>query len=75
MTDFWSLSGQCSRLLSTQPLRCSPCSVHNPEQALVYSRKLLEYAKEAEEDLMVIMRVYFEKCVARRQVRKYRLMR
>ncbi|ORY31662.1 hypothetical protein BCR39DRAFT_526176 [Naematelia encephala] len=38
-----------------------PCSVHDPEQALVYARKLKEYADEAKEDLMIVMRVYFEK--------------
>ncbi|RXK40787.1 3-deoxy-7-phosphoheptulonate synthase [Tremella mesenterica] len=38
-----------------------PCSVHNPEQALEYAKKLLVYAKESEEDLMIVMRVYFEK--------------
>ncbi|KAL7424440.1 hypothetical protein Q5752_000123 [Cryptotrichosporon argae] len=38
-----------------------PCSVHDPEQALTYARKLKAYADEAEEDLMIVMRVYFEK--------------
>ena len=38
-----------------------PCSVHDPEQAIVYAKKLKEYADEAQEDLMIVMRVYFEK--------------
>ncbi|KAK4683757.1 3-deoxy-7-phosphoheptulonate synthase, partial [Tremellales sp. Uapishka_1] len=38
-----------------------PCSVHDPEQALVYAKKLVEYAKEVEDDLVIVMRVYFEK--------------
>lgn len=39
----------------------SPCSVHDPEQALTYAKELLKYAEEAKEDLMIVMRVYFEK--------------
>lgn len=42
-----------------------PCSVHDPEQALAYCDKLLAYAKEAEEDLLIVMRVYFEKWASR----------
>ncbi|BEJ15166.1 hypothetical protein CspHIS471_0409330 [Cutaneotrichosporon sp. HIS471] len=38
-----------------------PCSVHDPEQALVYAKQLKAYADEAKEDLMIVMRVYFEK--------------
>ncbi|RSH91445.1 hypothetical protein EHS25_009744 [Saitozyma podzolica] len=38
-----------------------PCSVHDPDQAIAYAKKLVEYAKESEEDLMIVMRVYFEK--------------
>jgi phospho-2-dehydro-3-deoxyheptonate aldolase len=40
-----------------------PCSVHDPEQAITYAKKLHEYAQEAKEDLMIVMRVYFEKYV------------
>ena len=42
-----------------------PCSVHDPEQAMVYAKKLYQYAEEAKDDLMIVMRVYFEKCVER----------
>ncbi|TYJ53830.1 3-deoxy-7-phosphoheptulonate synthase [Cryptococcus floricola] len=38
-----------------------PCSVHNPEQAVTYAKKLKEYADAAEDDLVIVMRVYFEK--------------
>ncbi|CAD6569180.1 MAG: hypothetical protein TREMPRED_005087 [Tremellales sp. Tagirdzhanova-0007] len=38
-----------------------PCSVHDPEQAIFYAKKLKEYADEAKDDLMIVMRVYFEK--------------
>lgn len=40
-----------------------PCSVHDPEQALVYAKKLHEYAQSVQNDLMIVMRVYFEKWV------------
>lgn len=39
----------------------SPCSVHDPEQALVYARQLAQYAEKAKDDLLIVMRVYFEK--------------
>jgi 3-deoxy-7-phosphoheptulonate synthase len=38
-----------------------PCSVHDPEAAIVYAKQLREYAKGAVEDLHIVMRVYFEK--------------
>lgn len=38
-----------------------PCSVHDPESALEYARKLKEYRDGAKEDLEILMRVYFEK--------------
>ncbi|KAG8756077.1 hypothetical protein FRC14_003400 [Serendipita sp. 396] len=38
-----------------------PCSVHDPDAAIVYAQKLREYAETAKEDLQVVMRVYFEK--------------
>lgn len=42
-------------------LTVRPCSVHDPEQAIVYAKKLHEYAQEAKDDLVIVMRVYFEK--------------
>jgi 3-deoxy-7-phosphoheptulonate synthase len=44
----------------------SPCSVHDPEQALAYCKELLKYAQQAEDDLLIVMRVYFEKYVMHR---------
>jgi 3-deoxy-7-phosphoheptulonate synthase len=38
-----------------------PCSVHDPEAALGYAGRLKELEAELAEDLLVVMRVYFEK--------------
>lgn len=38
-----------------------PCSIHDPELALEYARRLKALAKQVENELFVIMRVYFEK--------------
>ncbi len=38
-----------------------PCSLHDPEAALEYARRLLPLAKETADDLIVVMRTYFEK--------------
>ncbi len=38
-----------------------PCSVHDPEAALDYARRLSARASDLREDLCVAMRVYFEK--------------
>jgi 3-deoxy-7-phosphoheptulonate synthase len=38
-----------------------PCSVHDPDAALDYARRLSAQADELREDLCVAMRVYFEK--------------
>jgi len=38
-----------------------PCSVHNPAAAMEYARLLKTYAEEAKDDLLIVMRVYFEK--------------
>jgi 3-deoxy-7-phosphoheptulonate synthase len=38
-----------------------PCSIHDPKAGLEYARRLLEMKKELEPDLLVVMRVYFEK--------------
>lgn len=39
----------------------SPCSVHDPAQAIEYAKLLKPYADEAKDDLLILMRVYFEK--------------
>ncbi|RLS39877.1 MAG: 3-deoxy-7-phosphoheptulonate synthase [Planctomycetota bacterium] len=38
-----------------------PCSIHDPEMALEYARKLKQVADEVSDRLFVVMRVYFEK--------------
>jgi 3-deoxy-7-phosphoheptulonate synthase len=38
-----------------------PCSVHDPEATLDYARRLAGQAQALQEDLLVTMRVYFEK--------------
>ena len=38
-----------------------PCSIHDPDAALDYARRLLKAAQRLQDDLVVIMRVYFEK--------------
>ena len=38
-----------------------PCSIHDPHAALEYARRLSALAKEVEESMVLVMRVYFEK--------------
>ena len=38
-----------------------PCSIHSPDAALEYAKKLLEQRKRLSADLLIVMRVYFEK--------------
>jgi len=38
-----------------------PCSIHDHEQAMDYAWQLKEHADALKEDLLVVMRVYFEK--------------
>lgn len=38
-----------------------PCSVHDPAAALDYARRLAERARKLSSDLLIAMRVYFEK--------------
>jgi 3-deoxy-7-phosphoheptulonate synthase len=38
-----------------------PCSIHDPEAALEYGVKIKEQAERLQQDLLVVMRVYFEK--------------
>jgi 3-deoxy-7-phosphoheptulonate synthase len=38
-----------------------PCSIHDPEAALEYAAKLKPLAERLKDDVLVIMRVYFEK--------------
>jgi len=38
-----------------------PCSIHNTEEALDYARRLKVLSDELQDDLLILMRVYFEK--------------
>lgn len=38
-----------------------PCSIHDPEMAIEYARKLKHVADEVSDQVVVVMRVYFEK--------------
>ena len=38
-----------------------PCSIHDSEQALEYARRLRALAPQLQDDLFLVMRVYFEK--------------
>ncbi|XHS76994.1 3-deoxy-7-phosphoheptulonate synthase [Burkholderiaceae bacterium UC74_6] len=51
------LQGQDDRLLVV----VGPCSIHDHDQAMDYARKLKPVADELGRDLLVVMRVYFEK--------------
>ena len=51
------LAGQDDRLLVV----VGPCSIHNPAAALDYAGRLLQLKRALEPDLVVVMRVYFEK--------------
>ncbi len=51
------LSGHDDRLLVV----VGPCSIHDPSAALEYAQLLKESATHYQKDLLIIMRVYFEK--------------
>jgi 3-deoxy-7-phosphoheptulonate synthase len=38
-----------------------PCSIHDTEAGLEYARRLVDVRKKLEADLLIVMRVYFEK--------------
>ena len=52
-----TLLGSDDRLL----LVVGPCSIHDPEAGLEYAGRLKEVADAFADDLLVVMRVYFEK--------------
>ena len=51
------LAGEDDRLLVV----AGPCSVHDPAAALEYARRLVALRAELAGDLLIVMRVYFEK--------------
>lgn len=51
------LAGRDDRLL----VIVGPCSVHDPRAALEYAKRLLALRDELDDELLIVMRVYFEK--------------
>src|SRR6516225_1721961 len=51
------LRGEDGRLLAV----VGPCSIHDPEAAIDYAHRLAGLARQVEDTLFVVMRVYFEK--------------
>ncbi len=51
------LRGEDDRLL----VIVGPCSVHDPEAAIEYAGRLIQARDALQDDLMIVMRVYFEK--------------
>ena len=51
------LTGEDDRLMVV----VGPCSVHDPEAAMEYARRLKSLADRHADDLLIVMRVYFEK--------------
>ncbi len=51
------LSGEDDRLL----VIIGPCSIHDPKAAVDYGKKLLDLKHRYARDLLIVMRVYFEK--------------
>jgi 3-deoxy-7-phosphoheptulonate synthase len=53
------------RILKKQDTRLiaivGPCSIHDPQEALEYAQRLNKLRKELEDEIFIIMRVYFEK--------------
>ena len=52
-----AIHGRDARLVAI----VGPCSLHDPEAALEYARRLRPIAEESREDMIVLMRTYFEK--------------
>ena len=51
------LKGEDRRLLAV----VGPCSIHDPLAAIEYAKRLVKLAEELQDQLFIIMRVYFEK--------------
>jgi 3-deoxy-7-phosphoheptulonate synthase len=55
----------CRRILRGEDQRLlvivGPCSIHDPVSAIDYAKRLAALAKEVEDRLFIVMRVYFEK--------------
>jgi len=51
------IAGRDPRLIAV----VGPCSIHDPEAAVDYARRLAELARRVSDTLFLVMRVYFEK--------------
>src|SRR5690606_27220526 len=51
------IAGRDDRLLAV----VGPCSIHDPEAGMAFGRQLLPVAERLAADVLVVMRVYFEK--------------
>ena len=51
------IHGRDNRLLAV----IGPCSIHDPKAAMEYARRLLPLRQKYEKELLIVMRVYFEK--------------
>src|SRR5262245_52523914 len=51
------IAGRDRRLIAV----VGPCSIHDPDAALDYARRLADLARRVADTLLVVMRVYFEK--------------
>ena len=51
------IHGRDKRLLAV----IGPCSIHDPKAAMEYARRLLPLRQKYEKELLIVMRVYFEK--------------
>jgi len=64
-TTVWSARKQAAAVVRGQDDRllviAGPCSIHDPEAALDYAGRLKQVAGRLDQDLLVMMRVYFEK--------------
>ena len=51
------MAGEDDRLVAI----VGPCSIHDPDAALEYAGRLAELKQELQDELVIVMRVYFEK--------------
>ncbi len=60
-----SARASVARILSREDARLlvviGPCSIHDVDCAMDYARRLAELSRALEEDLLIVMRAYFEK--------------
>jgi 3-deoxy-7-phosphoheptulonate synthase len=64
-TLVWRSRGEIGRTLLGEDDRLitvvGPCSVHDPKAGIEYAQRLAEIAERFREELVIVMRVYFEK--------------